>query len=94
MKYIGKYVGEERLFTYYCVCELGVSILPLFVRLFDLDLGTVPHSWLFTVFVTRLTRQVSLVEQERLLFRSTWVHPLFLVGFVLLELQLFYMYVL
>ena len=45
-----------------------------------------PRSWLNTGFVTRLTRQVSLVEQEILPFRSTWVHPRFLVGYALLDL--------
>jgi hypothetical protein len=39
-----------------------------------------PHSWLITGFVTRLTRQVPLVGQELLPFRSTWVHPRFLMG--------------
>jgi hypothetical protein len=52
-----------------------------------------PRSWLITGFVTRLTRRVSLVEQELSPFRSTWVHPRFLVGFVLLDLW-FYMHVL
>ena len=45
-----------------------------------------PCAWLITGFVTRLTRRVSLVEQELPPFRSTWFHPRFLVGF--------YMYVL
>ena len=36
------------------------------------------HSWLATGFVTKLTRRVP--------FRSTWVHPRFSVGFVLLNL--------
>jgi hypothetical protein len=40
-----------------------------------------PHSWLMTGFVTRLTWQVPLVEQELLTFI-----PQFLVGFVLLVL--------
>ena len=43
--------------------------------------------------VTILTRRVPLVEQELLPFRSTRVHPRFLVGFVLLDLQ-FYVYAL
>ena len=34
-----------------------------------------PHSWL----ITRVTRQVSHVEQELLTFRSTWVHSRFLI---------------
>jgi hypothetical protein len=42
-----------------------------------------PHSWLITGFVTRLTRRLSLVEQELLPFRSPWVHLHLLVGFVL-----------
>ena len=33
-----------------------------------------PHSWLITGVITRLTRWVSLVEQELPPFRSTWVH--------------------
>ena len=45
-----------------------------------------PHSWLITGFVTRLTWRMPLVEQELLPFRSTWVHPRFLVGFMLLYL--------
>ena len=54
-----------------------------------------PRSWLITGFVPRLIRRESLVEQKLLIlsFQSTWVHPRFLVGFVLLDLQ-FYMYVL
>ena len=48
-----------------------------------------PHSCLITGFVTRLTRRVSLVEQDLPTYRSTWVHSLFLVGFLLLDL-LFY----
>ena len=48
-----------------------------------------PHSCLFTGFVTRLTRRVSLVEQDLPTYRSTWVHSRFLVGFLLLDL-LFY----
>jgi hypothetical protein len=39
-----------------------------------------PHSWLFTGFATRLTRRVPLVEQNCLPFRSTCIHPWFLVG--------------
>ena len=35
-----------------------------------------PHSWFITGFVTRLTRRVSLVEQELFTFRSTsWSRP-------------------
>ena len=45
-----------------------------------------PHSRLITWFVTRSTQRVPLVEQVLLPFRSTWVHPRFLVGFVLLVL--------
>ena len=45
-----------------------------------------PYSWLITGFVTRLTWRVPLVEQELLPFQSTWVHPRFSVGFVLLDL--------
>jgi hypothetical protein len=33
-----------------------------------------PRAWLITGFVSRLTRRVSLVEQELLPFRCTWVH--------------------
>ena len=40
-----------------------------------------PHSWLITRFVTRLTWRMPLVEQELSPFRSTWVHPRFLMGF-------------
>jgi len=45
-----------------------------------------PHSWLITAFVTRVTRRVSHVEQELLTYRSTWVHTLLLVGFLLFNL--------
>ena len=51
-----------------------------------------PRSWLITGYVTRLTRRVSLVEQELLTLPRHWVHPR-LVGFVLLDLY-FHMYVL
>ena len=44
-----------------------------------------PHSWCITGCVARVTRMVSLVEQELLTFMSTWVHPRFLVGFQLLD---------
>jgi hypothetical protein len=44
-----------------------------------------PHSWCITGCVARVTRMVSLVEQEPLTFMSTWVHPRFLVGFQLLD---------
>jgi hypothetical protein len=54
--------------------------VPLVVSIFR----SFPHSWLITGFVTRLTRRVSLVEQELLTLP---------VGFVLLDLY-FYMYVL
>jgi len=39
-----------------------------------------------TKFKTRLTRRVSLVEQELPILRITWVHPRFLVGCVSLDL--------
>ena len=52
-----------------------------------------PQSWLITGFVTRLTRRVSLVEQELLTLPDDLNSPRFLVGFVLLDL-LFYVYVL
>ena len=45
-----------------------------------------PHSRLITGFVKRITQRVPLVEQELLPFRCTWVHLLFLAGFVLLDL--------
>jgi hypothetical protein len=45
-----------------------------------------PYSWLITWFVTRLTRRRPLVEQELLTLRSTWIHPQFLVRFMLLDL--------
>jgi hypothetical protein len=51
-----------------------------------------PRSWLVTEFVTRLTRRVSLAEQELLTFPEHLSSPRFLVGFVLLDLLL-YMYV-
>jgi len=50
------------------------------------------YSWRITGSVTRLTRRVSLVQQEPLPFRSTWVHRQFLVGFMLLN-QIVYVYV-
>jgi hypothetical protein len=34
-----------------------------------------PHPWLVTGFVTRLTQWVSLVEQELITVRCTWVQP-------------------
>jgi len=40
------------------------------------------HYYLITI----LTRRVPLVEQELLPFRSTHVHPRFLVGFALVNL--------
>jgi hypothetical protein len=46
------------------------------------------HPWLFTGFVTRLTRRVLLVEQELLTLPEHLCSPpppLFLVGFVLLD---------
>ena len=49
-----------------------------------------PHLWLITGFVTRVTRRVPLVEQELLTLPEHLSSPLFLVGFVLLDL-LFYM---
>ena len=46
-----------------------------------------PRSWLIIKFVTRLTRRVSVTRSRNCLpFRSTWVHPRFLVGFLLLDL--------
>ena len=45
-----------------------------------------PHSQLITGFVTRLTRRVPLVEQERLTLPEHMSSPRFLVGFVLLDL--------
>jgi len=45
-----------------------------------------PHSLLITGFVTRLTQQVSLVEQELLTFPEHPSSPRFLVGFVLVDL--------
>jgi hypothetical protein len=53
-----------------------------------------PHSWLITGFVTRLTRRVSLVEQELLTLRSTWVHTRFLVGLLYFFWILVYHFVL
>jgi hypothetical protein len=57
-----------------------------YVPLVESTSRSLPHSWLITGFVTRLARRVSLVEQELLPFRSTWVHLQFLVGFVLFDL--------
>ena len=45
-----------------------------------------PHSRLITGFVTRLTRRVSLVEQELLTLPEHLSSPPVLVGFVLLDL--------
>ena len=50
-------------------------------------------SQVITVFVTGLTRRVPLVEQELLTLPDIWAHTQFLVGFRLLNLQL-YVYVL
>ena len=44
-----------------------------------------PRSWLTTGFVTRLTRRVSLEEQELLTFPGHLSSPRFCVGFVLLD---------
>jgi hypothetical protein len=52
-----------------------------------------PHSWLITGFVIRLTRRVSLVEQELPTLPEHLSSPRFLVEFVFLDLY-FYMYVL
>ena len=46
-----------------------------------------PHSWLITGFVTRLTWQVSLVEQEMPTLLEHLGSPRFLAGFRLLDLQ-------
>ena len=43
-----------------------------------------------TRFVTRLTRQLPLVEQELLTFRNTRVHPWILVGFMFVHLSFCY----
>jgi hypothetical protein len=45
-----------------------------------------PRSWLITWFVTRLTRRVSLVQQELLTLPEHMSSPRFLVEFVLLDL--------
>jgi hypothetical protein len=45
-----------------------------------------PHSWLITGVITRLTRRVSLVEQELLTLPEHLSSPRFLMGFVLLDL--------
>ena len=45
-----------------------------------------PHSWLIIGFVARLTRWVSLVEQELLILPENLSSPPFLVAFVLLDL--------
>jgi hypothetical protein len=50
------------------------------------------HSWLFTGFVTRVTRRVSLVEQEMLTFPNHLISPRVLVGFVLLDLYFMCMF--
>jgi len=52
-----------------------------------------PHSWLITGFLTRLTRRVSLVEQELLTLPVHLSSPPVLVGFALLDVE-FYMNVL
>ena len=46
---------------------------------------SLPHSWLITGFVSRLTLRGSLAEKELLTFPSIWVHPRFLVLFLLLD---------
>jgi hypothetical protein len=67
-----------------------ISFYPWFMRE-DYTTG----SWEILIFIKVLeqlfvldvlTQQVSLVEQVLLTFPSTWVHPRFLVGFVLLDL--------
>ena len=45
-----------------------------------------PHSWLITGVITRLTRRVSLVEQELPTLPEQLSSPRFLMGFVLLDL--------
>jgi hypothetical protein len=59
-----------------------------YVPLVEITSRSFPHSWLISGFVTGLTQRVPLVEQELLTFRSTLVHPQFLVGFVFLDLVL------
>jgi hypothetical protein len=54
---------------------------------------TFPRSWLITEFVTRITRRLSLVEQELLTIPEHLSSPPVFSGFVLLDLW-FYMYVL
>ena len=54
---------------------------------------TFRRSWLITGFVTRITRRVSLVEQELLTIPEHLSSPPVFSGFVLLDLW-FYMYVL
>ena len=70
----------------------GCHLIRCFSIIFDMLFckWSFPLCWLITGFVTRLTRRVLLVEQELL---TLPVHPRFLVGFVLLDLQL-YVYVL
>ena len=54
---------------------------------------TFPRSWLITEFVTRITRRLSLVEQELLTIPEHLSSPPVFSVFVLLDLW-FYMYVL
>ena len=46
------------------LCNICVTNDHKYVPLFVNTSRSFPHSWLFTEFVTRLTRRVSLVEQE------------------------------
>jgi hypothetical protein len=48
------------------LCNICVTNDHKYVPLFVNTSRSFPHSWLFTEFVTRLTRRVSLVEQELL----------------------------
>ena len=86
-------INNNSMDNYYDLPQLNNSLLKLcssYHITLSVDGGQI-H--LITGFVTKLTRRVPLVEQELPILRSTRVLPQFLVGFELLDLQL-YMHVL
>ena len=54
------------IYSYYCK-KYSYTVKPVLRgHLWDKEKLAIPHSWLITGFVTRLTRRVSLVQQELL----------------------------
>ena len=62
------------------------QIITRYVLFVVITIGSFHHSWHFTRLITWVTRWVPLVEQELLVLPEHLSSPLFLVGFVLLNL--------